>query len=351
MQREYLTEKEHRTLRGLITYPSLNDRKLASKLKLKLSTVTAIRRRLDEKGYYQSVNVPNLYRLGFELISVEFGELSQTVSDKTMKNVLKKALLKDPNVIYALADRSHFLILSVMKNYTEAKCHHEDLHILLNEKGMFEGEVLEQVIFSFEISKFLNFFNYIPLLNYIDGTETTEIMPQPFDVTKSRAKLTKKERALLYGLVKFPTESDNNLANRYKVARQTVSSIRKKFEREGLISTTRILDPELLECDLIVFAHTTLGPMFPILEKQKENPFALRTAPVIMNVSGNFENALIGMVKSYTDFERLKREILSYYKPQLRITRSPNVILFPYKGLIYHKPLSFHQLIDQSPKT
>jgi hypothetical protein len=74
-----LTKNEKDTLWGMVNHPTLNDRALAKKTRLKLSTVTAIRRRLREREYFWTVNIPNFSRLGFELLCVEYGSFNEAV--------------------------------------------------------------------------------------------------------------------------------------------------------------------------------------------------------------------------------------------------------------------------------
>jgi len=48
----HLSENEKTILYNLIKYPLFNNRELSEKLGFKLSTVTACKRRLKEKGFF-----------------------------------------------------------------------------------------------------------------------------------------------------------------------------------------------------------------------------------------------------------------------------------------------------------
>ena len=63
-----LNKNEKLVLYGLVKYPLFNDRELAEKIKLKMTTVTAIKNRLKKNGYYYTVRIPVLQNLGCELL-------------------------------------------------------------------------------------------------------------------------------------------------------------------------------------------------------------------------------------------------------------------------------------------
>ncbi len=345
MKRNGLTDKERITLKGLVSYPNLNDKHLAEKFGLKLSTVVSIKRRLNEYGFLRPANVPNFYRLGFELFTVEFGAFNQAISSSLIRKILKKALHKNPNVIYTLADSSHFLFLSVMKNFTDAKRQHEELYIMFNENELLENHLMEQVIFPFEISKFLNFFNYLPFVNYLNNSKTTGKIPNAFGTSKSHLKLSKKEKMILFNIVRFPEESDNRLTKRLKVSKQTLSATKRKFEKTGLVSKIMTLNPEMLDYHLISFGYIKMGPLFPLLDKDDSIPLAMRTSPIILSVLGNFDGIILAPLKDYLEMERLKRPILAYYRSNLPISYNPKIIVFVVEDVLYHKPLTFHELL------
>ena len=68
-----LTDREKSVLYEIVKSPHYNDYKLAEHTNIKLSTVTAIRRRLKKNGIYHTIRIPNLQFLGAELLAVSYG--------------------------------------------------------------------------------------------------------------------------------------------------------------------------------------------------------------------------------------------------------------------------------------
>lgn len=348
MEIKNLTIKERKALRGLISYPTLNDRQLANKLKLKMSTVTAIRRRLLEKDFFNIVNVPNLPKIGYELFCVEYGTFNTLAPHKTILKVLKKEISNNPNVVYAIANINEFIIFSAWKNYTDAKTHHEILKVRFNESDILEGDVLEHVIFPFVTTKFLAFFNFLPMLNYLEGKETKTRPHMPIDADKAFVKLTKKEMKVLYGLTRYPGEMDNYIAKKLNISRQTVSATRKKLERKGLLSPTIVINPEQLGANMTVFAYSIMGPKLSLIEEAKGLLYGIKNLPLTTSIFGNFDTVILASFKDYRELEKAIKPSLSFYKEKVQIFQPPKIILFPTDGIIFSKPLTFHNLLDQS---
>ena len=72
MAKRGLTGNEKQVLYGLIHHPVLNDRELSELLGVKVSTVTAIRRRLRRAEYFVTRRLPMMHRLGWEILADSF---------------------------------------------------------------------------------------------------------------------------------------------------------------------------------------------------------------------------------------------------------------------------------------
>src|SRR3989304_5426167 len=67
MAKRSLTDNERKVLFGLVNRPGLNDRELSEALGIKVSTVTAIRRRLRKADYYTTASRRDLEDLRLAL--------------------------------------------------------------------------------------------------------------------------------------------------------------------------------------------------------------------------------------------------------------------------------------------
>jgi hypothetical protein len=186
------------------------------------------------------------------------------------------------------------------------------------------------------------------MLNFVDGKETNQPIPMIFKSKKTDLHLTLKERSVLYGLLKFPEDSDKYIADKLRISRQIVSTTKMKLERENLIRAMVILDHERFACSAIAFIYMKAGPMssMSVVEK-KGNPVFLKTAPAILFAAGHLEWVGLAPIRNYIDLERIKRQSISQYKKYLPIVQTPRIILFSLENLMYYKPITLHQLFTK----
>ncbi len=346
MPKKKLTKKEKDTLWALVNFPTLNDKDLAKKTRLKLSTVTAIRRRLRQRGYFRTVNIPNFYRIGFELLSVEYGTFNEAVPIEKRIGYFKDFVEPEPNAVFSIMSRSNGIVFIVARNYAEANKQHEKLEMFLTSHRLSDVGDWKRAIFPFQTSRFWNFFNFSPIVKYsYDIQRKMNLSEFSSEKGAKVLRLSKKEKRVLYGLIKYPEDSDNNIADRFDVSRQAVSSIKKRFMKEDLISTQRIINFERTGCKLLMFAYTFFGPKAPLEMRGNGIDHTKRSIPAFMGVSSNFENIIFAATKNYHEFDRIKEGLLSFYKTHLSIPKPPEILLFPVPDLFYRKSPTFHGLL------
>ena len=84
------TWREKQVLFHIVKNPDYADRSIADKTGLKLSTVTAIRRRLKEKGFFNVIRLPWLHELGAELLAVNYSVYKATSPQELRIKTSKK---------------------------------------------------------------------------------------------------------------------------------------------------------------------------------------------------------------------------------------------------------------------
>jgi hypothetical protein len=87
MAKPDLSDNEKRTLLGIVKFPTLNDRQLSETIAIKMSTVTAIKNRLKDMGYFMSVRVPKLQNLGAEMLSIAYAHTDPSVKEAVQLDV------------------------------------------------------------------------------------------------------------------------------------------------------------------------------------------------------------------------------------------------------------------------
>lgn len=110
------------------------------------------------------------------------------------------------------------------------------------------------------------------------------------------AKLTDKEKIVLYGLVKYPELNDIELAQKIKIKRPTITAIRNRLEKQRIYTTKKIPDISCLGCEIINITHTEYNPVTPYKTRKTsaENP------NTFLEIQTDNQKLTISCEKNYT---------------------------------------------------
>lgn len=117
-----MVEKEKEKLQllfELIKNARKSDREIAKALKISQPTITRKRALLDKEGYIREYTViPNLEKMGYEIIAVSFLAFSEAKTELTEK--AREWCKQQPSIIFATGGEGlgmHSIMVSVHKNY------------------------------------------------------------------------------------------------------------------------------------------------------------------------------------------------------------------------------------------
>jgi len=351
MTMEGLSKNEKLTLWGLVRYPTFNDRRLSQEIGLKMSTVTAIRNRLKRSGYFKTVRVPFMDRLGCELLVVCYNRLNVLKSKDEVMKILKDVLGATDDIFFALADPFQMITFSFCKNYTDAWGDVEKGHQLLSEKGALgqRSPRDHMSIFSINQTKFFKFFNFSDILRRIFQLDvpaadfTISLKP---DKANSRA-LSRIEKRVYYGLVRYPEIVDNGVAKKIGVTRQSVTKIRKRFESEGILSTIRVPEFSKLGVEILAFAYYDFAPAATLSARKKGIEWVVKELPSFFHIAGNQEGMLAGVAKNFQDLQRHLYLTSKLYLEKGFFRNEPRVLMLSVKDLAVLKDFNFAPLVKK----
>lgn len=342
-----LTINERKVLFGLVAYPLLNDRQLSNELGVKHSTITAIRGRLRENDYYFTSRIPLVHNLGYELLVLGYGRFNLPAPDRLKEDFIRRLREENRGIFYLLRSSSYFFFASYVRNYTEFKRWTETLEYEFGATDALGQKRLCIAIFPVEISYFVRFFNFTNLLSIpfeIDGGEKVDLtFPRV-----SHRRLTKKEKIVLKGLVQYPEATDVAVSEKIDASRQVISNMRKRFEKEGLVKTVRILNPGKVGYKILLVGHVYFTPETPLQIRKDGIQRTLRTVPHYLNISGNSETVLIAAAQEYDDLEAKKDSILKYYASKGFLLGDPHLDLLSLKETKILANCDFSSLIDEA---
>lgn len=319
-----LTSNEKQVLYGLVRHPVLNDRELSESLGVKVSTVTAIRRRLRRGDYYVTRRIPMMHRLGWELLVA--GSARLDLGQPGQAGGRLRELLKDrfPSLFHVVSSADHLSFLGFARNYTAFRTEVDELRVGLDKAKLLGNGDVHFAVFPMAVSVVPTFFDYSHALALAFGIE--DRLAVRMDRSKTMdIELTRKETEVLKGLVRFPELSDKALAQRVKVSRQAVSKMRREFEREGLLRTARVPNLRMLGFELYVTASARFTPASPMRARSEGLDRLLRSTATFFLVSDDAEVSVFGAAKTYEQFSLLNANLAKHFKERGYLSSDPEV--------------------------
>jgi len=351
MTMDELSRNEKLTLCGLVRYPTFNDRRLSQEIGLKMSTVTAIRNRLKRAGFFKTVRVPFMDRLGCELLVICYNRLNVLKGKDEAVKILKDVLATTEDIFFAMADPFQMVTFSFCKNYTDAWGDMEKCHQLLSEKGALgpRSPMDHMVLYSINQTKFFRFFNFADILRRHFELEAA---PSEIGINLKPERITQRtlsriEKKVYYGLIRHPEIVDNGVSKKIGVTRQSVTKIRKRFESEGILTTIRVPDFQMMGVEILALAYYEFTPGSTIANRKKGLEWVVRELPAFFHIAGNQEGMLAGVAKNFQDLQRHHYLTSKLYFEKGFFRSEPRVLMMSVKDLTVLKDFTFAPLVKK----
>jgi len=317
-----LTDREKLVFYGLVRWPDLTDALLSKRLNVGRSTVTTIRNRLEGNKLYTTINVPNFEGIGCEILTALYGEFHPSAMYRRVRDIADEF----GNIFFMMSMGVHKISLGASTTFTEIGRYVEDYHDSHHKIGLSSLKRHNYVFFPLKLSRIFRFFDYAPLLR---DHFNLKIDDEPeADEGFRRIRLTRNERLVFCSLIKYPELTDGRIASMLGMSRQTVSSIRRKIEENGLVRRIRIPDIGRLGFELLVFTHLHINPRMPIAKRKKGIDMLLSGAPHILKISGNLESIILSVFRDYTEYLNTYDKIFGFYKENGFLLEDPIVKIF-----------------------
>jgi len=348
MSKVSLTKKEKLTLYGLTRYPEKNDRQLASLIDLKMSTVTAIRRRLLHRDFFFTVRVPVMPYLGCEILRIAYGNFAVNLNESMRKASNAYFLDNLAETFFAISTNHSSLSMSIVPNYYTAKKGVDEFEIFCGKHSLMEGSKFAYKFFPFEITKIYNNFGFAPLLKRTFKLDLPEPDINAQIIKPQQTYLTNLEKVILYALVKYPDFPDNKIAQKVGVSRQAIAKIRKKFENKGIIRQANIPNLLKLGFELFVFSHFTFKPNIPKHIKEYALKYLIRETQNVFMVSSAYETLTLDVYANYNQYDLQAEKVKSFFKTHHMLLSTPKSMIFPIKDLKIFKNHEYTALVKKN---
>ena len=332
MKRTIFTKNEQKVVYGVSKYPNLNDSELSKKINVKLSTLTSIKKRLQNQGFYKTVTVPKLNNLGSELLAVIYTSFNPVIQLEERIKTTKKTIEVFEEIFFSVGDQDKGFSISLSKNYTNIGRINEIRTSTFGKVGLLEDEYPHEVIFPFETSNIYRFFDYARVLK-----KTFKIEDKQKEKKKDYScfkktefvNLSKKEKKVFIELIKNPDYTTKQIGDIVSLSRHSVSRMKKRFFENDLLK--RIIVPNLkkLGFEILAFYPIKFNPSnYP-----KENDLKfLDSSSTVFFAQRQFEAVIISVYSNYQDYKEDKMKKIRYLKEN---------------GFISHTPLIGKYIVDK----
>lgn len=294
-----LTENSKRVFYGIMKHPNLTDQRLSDKLKIKRSTVTAIRNKLKKENFFTTYNVPNFKFLKKTAILTIVLCKFNLDSEKNMRTEIAQKLISKPELVYNYTTNEQCCCIFVSKDYTGIKKILDPILLGYEEKNVITKDRL-LAYFPFEISRLLiNFSGLLKSLFEIN-IEREEDENKINDIKIK--ELSKKEKIIFYALTKWPDITDSELSKKTGISRPTIGATRRFLFENDYLRT--VIHPNLtkLGYELLVLDYSIFKPSLRKEEKEKEIELLVSQPQLTFLVRGDTDFVALNLFKDYKEY-------------------------------------------------
>lgn len=341
MKKLELTKKEKLMLYGVAKYPQMTDKELSEKLNLKHSTITSIRHRLKENEYIRKLIIPKLQSLGCEMLVVIYTHFSPLIPLPERIGITGKTIEVFDEIFFSVGEQDKGFSLSLSKDYATIGRINDIRTQTFGGRGLLEEEYPNTVVFPFEISKIYRFFDFAPLMRSsfeLDLETETDIRKVDFVSTENVVSDTEKNVYCM--LVSYPESSDSDVGRELGVSRHTVSRLRRKFEKNSLMSKITLPNFVKLGFEILAFYHIRFDPRNPP-DMDDDEAASLISDSTVFLASRRFEAVMISIYKDYDDYKTDMMKIMQVLKENQWIAEDPIIRTYSLSTMVFIKDFKF----------
>jgi len=339
-----LTNNEKKVLYGITRYPSISDSELAGIIDVKLSTLTSIKRRLTDHDYYRTLMIPQVNRLGCELLAIIYMQFNPVIPLRERVKTTKKTIEVFDEIFFSVGEEEKGFSMSISQNYTNIGRINEIRTETFGRLGLLEKEYPHEVIFPFETSHIRRFFDFAPLLQQLFDIVDEHQTNKPRDLFNNTTpmELTTKEKKVYYALVEHPTATTQQIGDIVDLSRHTVARMKNHFFDTGLLQLLTLPDLQKLGLDILTFYHISFNP------NKAPSPAelsALDSPSTIFFASRKFESVLLSAYPTYQEYKEDEMNKIRFLKENNLFSLPPFISPYMFEHMELIKEFDFAPLV------
>ena len=329
-----LTDNEKNVMWASAEYPGLKDADASEKIGLKRRTFSSVRSRLEKKGAFSTLVVPSLSALGCEVYTIAYGSFNPFVEPAERIEGFKM-LNECDEVIYLNSTDREFFVMSASENYTQYMEKEHDILRYYKEKDFLRDCQIVHFPVKSTNYRFFGFSDVIKNRFELDFNCGAKDLQEPC----KRARLTKKEKIMLYAIVKYPDAKNSKIASLTGITEHSVGEIKKRLFEKKIIETHTIPDFNILGCELFALVHAKY-------RLRKTSDYGCKGAD-ILKFKNKTESISLSLFKTYIEYKRYYDEKSDYLEKNDIIREKPVAVIFPVERFVYAKDFSFGPLVKK----
>ncbi|MHA2250524.1 MAG: hypothetical protein ACXAD7_09180 [Candidatus Kariarchaeaceae archaeon] len=309
-----LSQNEARILYSLVKWPHLSDQDMFRKIGMKRSTYQGIKSKLKQNEYYINYNVPDFPKIGFELLSLMFTKFHRSCPTTD-------PLFQDD--FFCFNENNQYFRFSIAENLTQISINHEKLVKTYSRENLLENNELTLLTYPFATSRVYSFFDYEALLAKYFGYASEPYLFKKTISSSEKIKLSKAEKKVLTGLIKYPDEPNTSIATKIHVSRSTVVKAKQKFMKKGICLPRNIPDLRKLGFNVLVFSYFKFNPALTVVHRNDASELIRLLLTPFFYISNNLNAIVISAHTSFEQFEMSNDDLLLYYEKCKYILEEP----------------------------
>lgn len=347
----HLTKNEQKVLYYLVRYPKLSDQEIYTKIEMKQSTYSTIKKKLRKEGYFYSAYIPVFQHLGCELLVLWYVTLNRKTKTENRLKITRDCLLNAIEIFTIVSESNQAVLLSVSKNIADHVKISDAIVQLYEENDFLED--IHYVLFPFDVSSIFNFFGFAPLLNRMFELEPAGLrflgqgIPEKVKCQVKKPHMSQLEKKVYLGLVRYPELSDSVLSEKIGCSRQVFTRMKTRFLDEGLITKRRIVSLERLGFNILAMTHSRFNPLKPLSMRMKCVRNISTFLTPIFNIARDPESVMITAIRDFEEFKQLHNQFVSFCSMNDTIRGEPTTILLSIPRIFEVKWLVFEPLVKK----
>jgi DNA-binding Lrp family transcriptional regulator len=317
------------------------DSEIADLSGLKSGTVSSIRRRLVESGAISFVVVPQLSKLGCEIIGFHRGPTNPGVDSGTKAREYMNFTRGSPQVFFAMKGGNQVVFYTALKNIAEYDGFVQNhVRFFGGEKSRLKAK-LSNSLFPCSLTRL----TAVPRFAHIVHTHFGLDVPPPEVRYPEMASVetpdfTPAERKTLMAVVENPTSSDRTVASIVKLSRQAVTRIRNKLYDEGILTTVCIPHLQSWGFEIYLVGHPRYNMEIPWEKRLRSQPGEVNNLSffTLSKADEGVGNYMTAKFSTYTD---KSSEIMMWYHRHGLFDEELELLLFPLERTVCLRNFDF----------